>query len=82
MTVEELAKEDAEYWCSTPGSEGTKEELVSTGFMRGANTILNEVEYYLNKINFDEHDYEDLEDLYDNLCEMVKNIKETKGIKL
>ena len=51
--IEEMAKKDAKYWCSTPGSEGSKEELVTIGFMRGANAVLEEIEKAIKECDVD-----------------------------
>lgn len=47
----------------------------SDGIRYGANAVLDKVIYLLNRIDVDNHTYEELEDLYDYLWEMVKNLK-------
>lgn len=72
-TIKDLAIEDAKYWCSTPGSEGTKEELVAIGYMRGANAVIQEIEKITNAVlkgsNWPEYAFD----------EIVEKIKQLKG---
>ena len=67
-TIHEMAEENAKYdtapYCAS-----------YRNFVAGANAVLEKVVKHLDKIDVDNHDYEDLEDLYDWLCEMVKQLK-------
>lgn len=46
--INQLTKEDSIYYSKTPGSDMNKQELLEVGFLRGANTILREIEKSLN----------------------------------